>query len=154
MELNCISLGEKVKKTISETQAKIFLLAYQDGYDMQQFAKDYMRSDFCNIYMDSIYSDWHLQDPRVCFEQILTECEKVKSTNKCCSDSICYWVGYMYRQIFYNSDLSSSEIYEKNPFDKMISNAIAYEFDSYEDACLSILSNMNNMNDFPMEYEI
>ena len=117
-----------VMEHICEVQGKIYELALQKGYSISGFSDAYLKSKFCKNEMDAVYSTWQYQDEDVCFEVIENEIGMIPSTkaDKEYIGSV-YWVGYMYRYLFYHSPYTSKQLAKMLPFGKMMWHSVTYE---------------------------
>lgn len=64
-----------VIELISQTQGKIYGLAYNMGCDIPDFSKKYLNSNFVQYEMDALYSKYQIELADACMENILCEFE-------------------------------------------------------------------------------
>lgn len=109
-------------RAICRTQEKIYAYMCEKGYDMQVFSDAYLKSDFCKRAMDTIYSRFQLETPMECEDfympEIGDQLTKLPDDQMFDSD-IARWIGYTYRQLYFESGISSAELADKIPFDVM-----------------------------------
>lgn len=133
-----------VLEHICDTQGKIYKLAMQKGYSLSDFSDNYLKSEFCEKEMDAIYSTWQYQDEDVCFE-VIEEQIKHSFSQDNYSEYDVYWVGYMYRYLFYYSAFSSRQLADLISFKKMMLYSIECEDYDYEDAAEYILTHSSEI---------
>ncbi len=113
----------KIDRGICDTQGKIFEQASRDGYDLKAFTEKYLTSVFCRKGMDYKASRYTFEDADTCLHEIYKE---IGGPGKAPYDEAAYWIGYTYRQLAYETGLSSSEVLQKAPFDKLILNYMGH----------------------------
>ncbi len=126
-------------ENICITQARIYVTAVRNGYDLADFSDKYLKSEFCRIDMDVPYSVWQYQDEDVCLEAILLEINrnnelKTYDENNAENDYDPYFIGYMYRYFYYHTTSDSAELSEIIPFSEMAKYSIECEDYEYDDA--------------------
>ena len=107
---------------ICETQAMIYRYAAREGFDMEAFSDKYLRSDFCRRAMDAIYSRFQLADDVECWDFIYPELKSELTKyedNHMFSPDAAYWIGYIYRQLAFETGMPSAEIQGYLPFKEM-----------------------------------
>ncbi len=124
---------------ICEQQGFLFVAALKNEYNLSDFISKYVISDFCKIHMDTPYSTRQYQDADVNLEEIELELSFVKDREQLCSADIAFWIGYMYRFLYYSTDKSSEEIYQAVPYEKMRDYSLLFEFYEYDDAAQEII---------------
>ena len=112
------------------------------GFDMEDFADKYMRSDFCERCMDTDWSVYQLWWP----EEALCELEDEFGIEKAdkqleCIDTI-QWIGYMYRLLWFRYGLKGKDIAAQLPFSKMMEYFYPLHTMSYEQASDWIVENL------------
>ena len=140
------SKKEKYNSTIQqicETQAKIYVSAYKNGYDMEFFSSHYLKSEFCNREMDAKYSVWQYQDEDVCLEVIQHQIGYIADDSSQPLDIDAYWIGYMYRYLYYYTSCTSKELAEMIPFTKMVEFSYLLENHEYEEALQFIIQRLS-----------
>ena len=78
MDMNSFCECDTVIRLIAETQGEIYQLAYDLGYDVEEFSKEYLKSDFCKYEMDSIYSKYQTEFANECLDLVIYEFEQKK----------------------------------------------------------------------------
>ena len=113
---------DEIGYNICRTQGEIYERMANNGYDIRIFSEHYLRSDFCRRAFDTIYSRFQYADDLECLDFILPEigdkCRKTKDF--LLSADIAYWIGFTYRQLYVETNIPSSELVEKIPFDVML----------------------------------
>lgn len=137
---------------IAKTQEGIYNLAYDMGYDIEAFSNFYLQSDFCKYEMDALYSKFQTEFPEACMDEIQEELENKnivlpKRTEECFYSP--GWIGKMYRHLFFELQMPSSELVNKIPFQKIAEKDSELEFDNLEDQVkeLATLGNENESRD-------
>lgn len=118
-KLDFSDMSSLSKRIVSNFFADIFVEAYDTNYDMCDFANKFMNSEFCEKYMDALYSHWQYQNAKVSMEVIEFEITPKKSKNTYVSREACYFIGYIYKQIYLNIAQPSKEIIRLLPFEEM-----------------------------------
>lgn len=117
MNTNIFDEKRVVRERIAETQGEIYQLAYERGYDMEDFSDKYLRSDFCRLEMDALYSKFQTEFGDACMDELMEEFENKNISVKMRDNNpILYspaWIGQMYRYLFYALRAYSSELAEK-----------------------------------------
>lgn len=116
MDNNVFDECEEVIYRIAETQGEIYQLAYERGYDIEDFSDKYLRSDFCKLEMDALYSKFQLEFGNACMDELMAEFENKNIVVKKKGNDIVYspaWIGEMYRHLFYALRAYSAELAEK-----------------------------------------
>ena len=112
-------MTELVKWDICDTQQEIFMLAFDMGFDNEDFISKYMNSDFCKRHMDTSYSFYQTADPGYCMEYILDEIHP-KKNDKHYAPSAIEWIGWTYRYLQIELNMTSKEIYTMLPLKTML----------------------------------
>ena len=140
MNTHSIEEDDIVINLIAETQGEIYELAYEMGYDMNDFSNKYLPSDFCHDEMDALYSVFQVDFGSLCLEYVLKEFqEKNIGVKKSKVDYVSYspkWVGEMYRQLFFSLKLYSSDLCKLIPFEGVAKASIELEECELEEAVL------------------
>lgn len=135
--------SRSMREEVADTQAEIFVYAEKQGYDMESFIEGYMRSDFCNQEMDSVYSYFHCKPDTVCFGYIdKTGMKKITEQNDNPVITDPGWIGSVYRYMVFFSGLSSREIVEMVSPKEMDDFSITYDCWEHEDAAKDILKRL------------
>ena len=112
---------DSMEARICATQADVFEWGAKNKYRFPDFANLYLATDFCARSMDGIYSTFQLREPLEHMDFIRKErpdvdsliCDEVYATDAA------YWIGYMYRALFYETGKKSLEVLKEYPFEKM-----------------------------------
>lgn len=114
--MNSFDEKEPVVSLIAETQGETYSLALEMGLDIKDFSHYFLTSDFCRFEMDAIYSKYQLEFAGVVMDEFLSEMESKGITINKSEENYYfspYWVGMMYRYLFFRLKMFSSEL-EKN----------------------------------------
>ena len=103
-------------------QGAIYKLAAREGYDMKNFSDVYLKSDFCERAFDTIYSRFQMADEEESFDFIVPENEDklIKLDNKWFNQDVSWWIGFTYRYLYYDTGLTSKELSDRVPFEKLV----------------------------------
>ena len=126
---------------VCKVQGEIFCEANRLGYDMEDFTKKYLTSNFCANCMDTLWSVYQIWWPIESIYELQEEVT-IKETPLCltCIDAI-FWIGYMYRMMYYLYGINSKQLFYRLPFRKMLAYFDSLHTMSYEQACATILEN-------------
>ena len=109
---------DAINYDICMTQARLYRYIADDNKDVREFSDKYLNSDFCRRAMDCIYSRFQLETPLECLDFIYPEIGEISFKDNCDSD-IAAWIGFTYRQLSFDTGLSSRELVNIIPFDTM-----------------------------------
>lgn len=109
---------EGINYDICMTQARLYRYIANDGKDIKEFSDKYLNSDFCRRAMDCYYSRFQLETELECLDFIYPEIGSI-STKDNCDPDIASWIGFTYRQLAFETNLSSKELVSIIPFDIM-----------------------------------
>ena len=118
-----------VEYSICEIQGDIFSLAADRGYDIESFVNAYLASDFCRRQFDTLYSHYQLADAGESWDNFYPEIKdriKMHECGKYFRSDVAWWMGFTYRQLWYETEYSSAEILKKIPVNTMISLYAGY----------------------------
>lgn len=111
---------DKVSECICETQARIYELAADTGYDMKAFSDAYLASSFCERAMDTVYSRFQFADAEECFDFLIPEIgERVPKGSGYFDPAVAHWIGYTYRQMAFELQMGSRELSKRLSFELM-----------------------------------
>jgi len=123
-----------VQYDICDTQGRIFRYAEHDGWDMREFTRLYLNSDFCRREMDTVYSYFQYRSEEA-YEFIMTEeLSMIPSDNRCPN---AYEIGFAYRFLAYKTGRTSAEIWNDTSFDTVDSMLDRYDYD-YDDILIAL----------------
>lgn len=112
----------RAEELICKTQGKLFEYLANEGYDMFRFSNAYLHSHFCKQHFDTLYSrfQWEMEEEILDFlipeiKNLLVKYED----NRYFDADTAYWIGYMYRQLYIETGISSKELSERVPFEAM-----------------------------------
>ena len=103
---------------ICETQAELYEYAANQGFKFPEFSDAFLSSDFCKRAMDTIYSRFQLQYP----EEILDffHFNEKFDNNQMFEGQVAYWIGFTYRQMYFETGFDSKKLLEIYPFSLML----------------------------------
>lgn len=106
---------------ICQTQGSIYELAATKKYDMKYFSEAYLQSAFCKKAMDAKYSRFQIAEEEECWEFLYPEIEpRLKISPEGWFDTdIAYWIGFTYRQLAIETEISSNILCQKVDFSSM-----------------------------------
>ena len=107
---------------ICETQGAIYVYMAKEGYDMNVFSDNYLKSNFCRRAFDTEYSRYQDEFPNECADFYMPEIgdKLVCYPFGCCFDSEeAEWIGFTYRQLYIDTGIYSSELADIVPFEEM-----------------------------------
>lgn len=142
MNMNSFYECDTVIRLIAETQGEIYQLAYDLGYDVEEFSKEYLKSDFCKYEMDSIYSKYQTEFANECLDLVLYEFEQKNIIISKRTKDVHYspnWIGMIYRYLFFSLKTLSYNLPEKVPFTELAEICIDLEDCTIEE-CVNILT--------------
>lgn len=114
---------------ICETQGKIFELAADDGYDIENFTNVYLKSDFCRRQFDTLYSRYQYADAEESWEIFLPEIKDRLhryEDGQVFRGDVAWWFGFTYRQLWYESGVASSNLADRVPVHDLVKLYPAY----------------------------
>lgn len=125
-----------IELDIANTQGRIYRMMAREGYDMEVFSREFLRSDFCRREFDVSYSRFQINDEEESADFFLPEIgdRLVKYENGVVFDTeIADWIGWSYRYLVSEIDISSSELEKAIPFQEMYGLWISFHTvdDSY-----------------------
>ena len=107
---------------ICRTQGEIFQLAACQGYDMEMFSQKYLSSDFCGRQFDCRYSRYQYADAEESWDIFWPELADIVpqyNNGLCFSPDIAEWIGFTYRQLWYETYIPSRALVSVIPFNDM-----------------------------------
>lgn len=106
---------------ICQNQARLYEYVAHKGVDIEWFSENYLRSSFCKRAFDTIYSRFQTADEQECLDFIWPELGSIKYMERdmMFDPDIAYWIGFTYRQLYIETNISSSELVEKIDFATM-----------------------------------
>lgn len=105
---------DRVEMNICETQAMLYEAAARIGYDLKSFSEYFLNSEFCSRSMDTSYSRYQMADPGEIMDFL--DMDSVRKTNICQSKGEAYWIGFMYRYLYYCLGKTSRQLMQEYPF--------------------------------------
>lgn len=145
MEVGVIMVKKKIINSVDlrtplvcNVFGEIFCDANEYGFDMDDFTKKFLTSNFCARCMDTLWSVYQIWWTSESISELQEEVsiKKISSTLKC-RDTL-YWIGYIYKLMYYSYGITSKELYVKLPFKKMMYYFYSLHVMSYEQACSEI----------------
>lgn len=115
------SVDKAIDRSISTTVGKLYVLAVEKGFDLNSFSDLFLTSDFCARAFDIPYSHFQMDDEDVSMIFLLREvAPKVNESDQQCAEDAAYWIGYMYRFLYIQTDIPSAVLKEKVSFSYML----------------------------------
>lgn len=111
-----------MESRISETQGEIYEMMANKGYNMEIFSNAFLNSSFCERAFDTTYSRFQLADAEESADFYLPEIESsliFMEKDFQFSGETAYWIGYIYRLLYFKTGLPSKEIIKKLSFEDM-----------------------------------
>ena len=113
-------MNKTVQDVIAETQGMIYEMAADQDWDLGYFSAEYLKSDFCERAMDTIYSRFQFADAGECMDHITPEIPfKGYDDGLHFDPDVAYWIGSIYRYICFHSGYSSRYLADLLPFESM-----------------------------------
>lgn len=134
---------DDMQARICQTQADLYEWAADEGYQFPAFSDIYLRSDFCKRAMDTTYSRFQLREPLEHLDFLIPENPQL---NSCKSDEAkfdgaeAYWIGYIYRALYYETGKESKVLSYDYPFEKLLARYMALHTIDYSMAVDIILN--------------
>lgn len=140
--------SETIIESIADSQGEIFQEAVNQGYDLKDFTYKYMKSYFCEDYMDTDYSPNQTETGITNIELFLVLSKKqgielLKAKNSQSDMEDAYWIGYMYRRLFFEYNWMSKDIIELLDYDTMKEYSKSFENYEYNDMIKQIFKDLN-----------
>lgn len=119
-------------------------MAVDKGFDLESFSDLFLTSDFCARAFDTPYSHFQTDDEDVSMIFVLREvAPKINESDQQFSEDAAYWIGYMYRFLYIQTDIPSAVLKEKVPFSYMAKKAYGLSTIDEEQAVDIICSDCN-----------
>ena len=131
---------DDIKYDICRTQGEIFAYMAKKRYDVVCFAEQYFSSEFCKRAFDTSYSRFQLETPQECADFFLPQIKNnLRFTNKYQDKEEAFYIGFVYRYLYFVTNLPSSELFARVPIDRVkgyyiVSNLRTEDF-VVEDLC-------------------
>lgn len=111
-------LDREINYSISCNVGNLYILASHMGYDLKSFSNLFLASHFCARSFDTEYSRFQNEEEDVSMEYLLREISPDKrKTDNTIDDNIAFWIGFIYRFLYFQTGIPSSNLKEKVPFD-------------------------------------
>lgn len=110
---------KSVSYSICETQGAIYRCVNRRNLSLPVFSDQYLHSRFCTVQMDAVYSHFQLADAEECLDFILPEIEIPSLPEPVYTDQVAYWIGFMYRYLFFSLHLPSNRLADTLSFQAM-----------------------------------
>lgn len=132
-----MNLFDNIEKSrefyIANTQGYIFLAASEKKYDLEKFVTEYMHTDFCKEQMDVPCSYYQSASEYLCLDLIEEEFKHkdiiIPINEEKAHKFFAHYAGFVYRYLALLSRMSSEEIIDKIPYNKLLED---YSFDYYD----------------------
>ena len=103
---------------VCDIQGDLFALAAEQGYEVCVFAEAYLSSEFCRRAFDCLYSRYQHTDAEESWEMMQPEIgsrlKKYEDGTRFRRD-IAAWMGFTYRQLWYETGVYSARLVQKIP---------------------------------------
>ena len=110
-------LDEEINHFICCNMGKLYVMAVDMGFNLQDFSDKFLTSHFCTRSLDTPYSRFQNEEEDVSMDYLLREISPRKEeSGYAFSDEVAFWIGFIYRFLYFKTGLSSSELKEKVPF--------------------------------------
>ena len=111
-------LDREINYSISCNVGNLYILASHMGYDLKSFSDLFLTSHFCARSFDTEYSRFQNEEEDVSMEYLLREISPDKEkTDNIFDDNIAFWIGFIYRFLYFQTGISSAKLKEAVPFD-------------------------------------
>lgn len=107
-------MNESLKLTLSEMQAKLFVLSGELGYDSESYIKAFMNSDIAED-LDLPFHHMQWAGTHYLMSRMEDEYSDDLVEGECYDTETLYWTGYLYRYWHLYTGESSREIYKQAP---------------------------------------
>lgn len=118
---------------IAQTQGETYSLAFEMNFDINDFSHHFLSSDFCKYEMDAIYSKYQLEFADIVMDEFLSEMESKGIAIKKSEENYYYspyWIGMMYRYLFYRLKMFSVELDKTISFEEL--EKVSVDCESFE----------------------
>ena len=109
---------------ICKTQGQFYQYVAKLKYDMDIFSDVFMKSGFCRMHFDTIYSPYQAEFPTAMYELCMPEMESRLKKVDCLSENDrCFAeaVGFLYRKLYQETSIPSNKLAEIVPYKELIS---------------------------------
>ena len=110
---------DTIELKICQNQGCLYRFVANLGYNIEEFSNAYLASDFCKRAMDTTYSRYQLHDEQEILDFLMPEIQDKCSMlpdGELFNLDVAYWIGFTYRQLYYETDIFSKELAEKFTF--------------------------------------
>ena len=110
---------DTVELKICQNQGRLYRFVANLGYNMKDFSNAYLASDFCKRAMDTTYSRFQLHDEQEILDFLMPEIQEKCSRmneNEMFNPEVAYWIGFTYRQLYYETELLSKDLAKQFQF--------------------------------------
>lgn len=111
-----------IDSKMCDIQGRLFELAFDKGFNIEDFIKEFMRSKLAS-FLDSSYNRLQWVGEEYLLEEIIDECgSKIRKEKSPLFKETVYWIGYIYRYWHYYKNIESKKIYHLAPIETMKAN--------------------------------
>lgn len=109
---------------ICKTQGQFYQYMAKLKYDMNVFSDAFMKSEFCLMHFDTVYSPYQAEFPKAMYELCMPEMEsRLKKVDYLSENDRCYAenAGFLYRKLYQETSVPSSDLADIIPYKEIIS---------------------------------
>ena len=117
---------DKVGYNICRTQADLYKIAAENGYDMEDFSFKFLSSSFCEQFYDAPYSRYQYAPAQDTWDDLDILKDTKKYDGRYFDKTIAGWIGYFYRYLSVDTSIKSSDICKSLTFKDMVDIYPAY----------------------------
>lgn len=116
-----MTIENEIKYDLCDTQGFLYIEAYKQGYNIENFHNRFMNSETCKNYFDTNYSRLQLADAYECLDFLLPEIKTdlYFGANNF-SAEIAEWIGFIFRLLCIETKISSRELCKIISFTDML----------------------------------
>lgn len=111
-------LDLEIENMICCTTGKLYVMANNMGFNMNNFSDLFLTSKFCSHAFDSPYSRFQTEDEDVSMDYLLKEISPQKEkSNEMLTEDAAFWIGFIYRYLYFKTGIQSSILKDKVTFE-------------------------------------
>lgn len=117
-------LDEEINHSICCNMGRLYVMAVDMGFNLQDFSDKFLTSHFCARSLDTPYSRFQNEEEDVSMDYLLREISPDKEEpGYSFTEDVAFWIGFIYRYLYFKTSLSSADLKEKVPFSYLESKA-------------------------------
>lgn len=110
-------LDAEINHSICCNMGRLYVMAVDMGFNLQDFSDKFLTSHFCARSLDTPYSRFQNEEEDVSMDYLLREITPDKEESDCSfTEDVAFWIGFIYRYLYFKTGLSSADLKEKVPF--------------------------------------